>query len=134
MNQFDKKYNFIRQWECMKDITKETGIHFNTISECCKVNNRDKGIKHHISKGYIWEYVDEPKTRPYLHKNKLNNSKEVKSRSKKVYCLDINTDKILCKFNSIKEAGNNLNIDSSCIGKCCNGKRKQTHGYKFKFA
>ena len=35
VNQFDKNYNFIRQWECMKDITKETGIHFNTISKCC---------------------------------------------------------------------------------------------------
>lgn len=37
------------------------------------------------------------------------------------------------RFNTIKEASDELNVDGSCISKCCRGKRKQVSGFEFRY-
>ena len=55
--------------------------------------------------------------------------KIIESRTKKaLYC--INTSKI---YNSLAEASKDLNISKTHISDVCNGKRKSTKGYSFKF-
>ena len=54
--------------------------------------------------------------------------------SKRIFCLDINTEKVLYTFECAREAGEFLGISYSHIGDCCNGKRNHTGGYKWKFA
>ena len=46
----------------------------------------------------------------------------------KVYCIELNK-----VFNSIKEAGEILNLDQSSISKVCKEKLKTTGGYHFKY-
>lgn len=57
-------------------------------------------------------------------KNKLR-----KRLSKKVLCVETGIIYI-----STKEAGKLLNIDASCISKCCRGERKTAGGYHWKYA
>ncbi len=44
----DDKY--IREWESAKDASKETGIHKNSISACCRKELKSAG-------GFIWKYT-----------------------------------------------------------------------------
>lgn len=50
-----------------------------------------------------------------------------KRLSKKILCVETGII-----YTSAKEAGELLNIDSSCIRKCCKGKRKTAGGYHWK--
>ncbi len=52
INQYDKDNNFIKQWNCAKDIAKE----YNTTPEAIRANclGKVKGL----TKGYKWRYVE----------------------------------------------------------------------------
>ena len=69
------------------------------------------------------------KLNPFFEKDHSEEFKDNlrKRLSKKVLCVE--TGMI---FNSAKEAGELLNIDSSCINKCCRGERKTAGGYHWK--
>ena len=54
--------------------------------------------------------------------------------SKSVLQLDINTEQIIAKYPSAREAARQLNINSSCISMCCNGKLKTYKGFKWQYA
>lgn len=73
------------------------------------------------------------------HKENMNNPKTIKCESechkgnrnklsKKVICIEINEI-----FNSTGEAARELGINKSHISDCCNGKRKTTGGYHWKY-
>ena len=53
----------------------------------------------------------------------------IKSRLISIYCLETNK----C-YNSIKQASEKLNLDSSNIVKVLKGRQKQTKGYTFRYA
>lgn len=50
--QYDMEGNFIREWDCFKDIERELGVSYSCIWEVC--NGKKKQIK-----GYVWKYHDE---------------------------------------------------------------------------
>lgn len=54
--------------------------------------------------------------------------------SKQVYKIDINSNKIIKKYNSISDAKRELKIDNSSISKCCKNKQKTAYGYKWRYA
>jgi DNA-directed RNA polymerase subunit RPC12/RpoP len=56
------------------------------------------------------------------------------SKSRKVNMIEPSTNKIIKTFNSIKEAGNELNINNSNIGMVCRGQRNYAGGYKWSYA
>lgn len=50
--QFDKDMNFIKKWNCMKDIERENGYFIQNISKCCKETYR-------TAYGYIWRFAEQ---------------------------------------------------------------------------
>lgn len=50
INQYDLEGNFIKQWNCAKDIEQQLGISINMIRRCCK-GERNK------THNYIWKYL-----------------------------------------------------------------------------
>lgn len=54
--QFDLDGNFLKEWECTKDIERNLSIHHSNISACCKGRLKTSG-------GYIWRYADDWKSK-----------------------------------------------------------------------
>ena len=98
-------------------------------------------------------FIDNPNNLPYVnHKDgdKTNNKVEnlewctakendtharssgLKNQEKPIIAKNIETNETLT-FKSITEAGAFLGINKGTISKVLNGKRNQTHGYKFYF-
>ncbi len=107
--QLSKDGFFIKKWNSISEVTKETGI-FGISNVCNKINNQKK------AGGYRWVFESEKDN--YVLEEK-------KSKAKKV--LQISNDGEIVKiWNSAKEAGISLNISPSNIGNIC----KDIHGYK----
>lgn len=53
--------------------------------------------------------------------------------TKAVAMLDPNSDNIICTYQSIREASEDINISSCCISNCCAGRNKTAGGYKWKY-
>lgn len=51
INQYDKQGNFIKQWNCINDITKKLKIPHSNITACCKG-------RLNTAHGYKWEYTN----------------------------------------------------------------------------
>ena len=49
--QYDLKGNFIKEWDCISDVTRELKIDSGRITKCCK-----KQKYCHSAGGYKWEY------------------------------------------------------------------------------
>lgn len=52
--QFDLKGNFIKEWECVRDIVRELGFNIECITGCCS-------RKYKTSHGFIWRYKNTSK-------------------------------------------------------------------------
>lgn len=52
VNQYDTQNNFIKEWDCMKDVEREKKIYAIGISKCCRGKQKTAG-------GYIWRYVSD---------------------------------------------------------------------------
>lgn len=72
VKQYDKNYNYIKTWGCIKDIQKELGFKTANISACC----RGKAKRAY---GYIWEYVK------YIEVDKIRDKIEELNKKRK-YC------------------------------------------------
>lgn len=49
VTQYDIKGNIIKEWYCIKDVTRELGIADISISRCCRNKQKTAG-------NYIWKY------------------------------------------------------------------------------
>ena len=49
--QYDKKRNFIKEWESTKEIEKELKIYHSAISNCCK-----NKLHYNTAGGFKWKY------------------------------------------------------------------------------
>lgn len=59
--------------------------------------------------------------------------KITEKNKKKVAQIDLNTNKTIKIYDSIKEAAEELNLDRGSISKCCNELRKTVGGYVWRF-
>ena len=99
-----------RSENCNNELTKKH------MSESQKGKQLPEDTKKKIQKSLKGHKVSEET------KDKIRKSKE----SKKVYCIEL--DKV---FESISEAGRELNLPSGHISDVCRGKRKHEKGYHF---
>lgn len=53
IKQYDLNNNFIKEYESITQASMETGIHYSTISQCCK-----KAKYRKTAGGYIWKYKE----------------------------------------------------------------------------
>lgn len=49
--QYDRKGNFIKEWECIMEVQRQLGINNSNICQCCKNIGKYK-----TAGGYIWRY------------------------------------------------------------------------------
>ena len=116
---------------------KEQVDHINTIRDDNRVENLRWATRS--------ENINNPLTKEKQKKSLKGNNLGCKNHfygkkgkdcinSKRIFCLDINTEKVLYTFECAREVGEFLGISYSHIGDCCNGKRNHTGGYKWKFA
>lgn len=118
--QYDLQGNFIKEWKNVREIEKTLNISSSNIVACC-LNRINQSYK------YIWKYKKEDiiintKIKPYQNSNE------------KPICQYNLQNKFIKKWNSLKEASNNLNISYTNISKCCNGKGKTAGGFIWKYA
>ena len=52
INQYDLDNNFIKKWDCLRDVQRELNIFASDISKCCKGVKKTAG-------GYRWRYADD---------------------------------------------------------------------------
>lgn len=68
-------------------------------------------------------------TRKLISQNHADVSGKNNPRAKSVYCIELGL-----LFDTITEASNKLNVNSQCIGNCCNNKQKTAGGYHWRYA
>jgi len=115
--QYDLDGNFIKEWRCIIDATKEHGYDNGLIIRCCK-----KRPNYRSAYGYMWfyEYLGE-KIAP------LNKHKKVRQ-------FDLQTNETICMYKSSKEASNKLGkLQPSLIVSVCINKRKDAYGYGWEY-
>lgn len=54
VNQYNLNGNFIKKWDCIKEIKRELGYDSKAIISCCKHKEH-----YNTAYGYKWEYADE---------------------------------------------------------------------------
>ena len=118
-----------------KVICLETKEIFNTVAEAGRkfcVKNFDligsccRG-KQGSANGYHWAYVDDYNSWDEEKQNQYFGKKAIK-KEKMIICLE--TKRV---FNSIAEAGKELDISISCIGSCCKKSRNTAGGYHWAY-
>lgn len=62
-----------------------------------------------------------------------NNQRTINATKKRVGQYDKNTNILIAIYDSIKDAANTVNVDRSCISRCCSGKKKSSRGYIWRF-
>lgn len=114
--QFDKNGIFIKEYSNIKNAAIENNLNQSQISHAL---NEDPSCG-----GFIWFHKD--KYDDNILKDKINRIK----KEYILYQLDLNTNEIINKFNSIKEAEEKTKIKH--ISLVLSGKRKKAGGYKWK--
>jgi group I intron endonuclease len=122
VDKYSTKGAFICSYDSMSTAELDLGIDISIchISECCKGQL-------YTAYGFVWRYKGEPFDK-YTQKDK---------RFTKCAVYDLN-NVLIGIFDSILDACNYLGIDykkaNSHISQCCQGKRKTTCGYIWKYS
>lgn len=116
--QFDKNFNFIKEWDCTASAAKELNLNSPNITRCITSKTGSAG-------GYLWvkksEYFDGYFQKYNPNPNKISNDKTVLQYS----C----TGEFIKEYQSAAEAARNLHCDGSTISGAAKG--KFTHGKHF---
>ena len=127
INQYNLNGTFIKTWESAKEIEKDYGYNHSKIASCCR--GRQK-----TAYGYIWRY-NLGDTSDLNLSEKYHESKKGKHNNhhkKKIVQLDFNSNLIEIWESELIAAKELFDsTDTSSINKCCAGKIKSAHGYKW---
>ena len=138
--QYDLEGNFIQIFDSIIEAERSLGINrgASNITKVCK------GLAYE-DHNFQWRYLDDVKDN---YENNIGKSLRHQKcqegalkgyfnqslvKLKKVAKCDKITHKILKEYNSIKEAGTDNNINVSCIYRVCNGERKSSGGFYWKY-
>lgn len=118
VNQFTWCGNFVARYISATEAMNKTGVQRAGISRCCKGTTKRAG-------DFIWCYdedIDNIKQRTLdAHPN-----------AKKIGQYDLNGN-LLKIWNSGKDVCDALGVNKSSLSECCNGNRKKTKGFIWKF-
>lgn len=127
--QLDLNGNFIKEWNSIKEASRETDICDTDISRNCKKYTKRAGT-------YVWIYAKEYyKISPNKEKLNINIKDNRLFKNKKVVQLDLDG-------NFIKEWDNcsiaektllNIKHSKGGVSSCCTRKIKSFHGYKWMY-
>jgi group I intron endonuclease len=98
---------------------KATGAEH--IGDCCSGKIKTAG-KDKNGNALLWKYIED-----YTGKEEIVIKKQKRAKSK-VLCIETNIE-----YDSAKEAERCTGIDSSSIGRVCNGKRQSAGGYHWQW-
>lgn len=116
VEQYDLKGNFIKKYSSITEAGQELNISKGSICNCCQGKRKQ-------ANGFQWRYEN----------SKLpikNIEKEIKKKA--VIQLTL-TEEYINEFSSVAEASKQTGTSKSCISACCNGQRKTSNGFKWKF-
>lgn len=65
--------------------------------------------------------------------NEENNKRTINATKKQVRQYDKNTHELIKIYDSIKDAAAAVNVDRSCISRCCSGKKKSSRSFVWRF-
>ena len=119
--QLDLQGNFIRYWLNVQDAAQYLGNSAGNIRSCL-VNNRGQ------AGGYQWCYYKDLSKK--LGSVYINQSSE--KRKKKVGQYDL-CDNLIVVWDSATEAAKNTNTNITKISAVCNGHRKTSNGFKWRY-
>jgi len=109
---YDVNCNYIKSFSKLTQIAIYLKCSYTAITE--HIRGRLKSVKHCL-----------------IFKNNVPCSEYFNTNHKKVAVFK-NGVKLFI-FDTITEASVKLNVDASCITKCCKGKRKQARKYEFRY-
>lgn len=120
INQYTPDGTLVKSYQSAKEVAELLDVPKSTITSACYYRTK--------LQGYIWIYADDsfnttverPRSRKY---------------PKKVNQLDIHTDTVIKKFDSLTEAAKSLgNVEISNLVHCCKGRHKTAYGYRWEYA
>lgn len=116
--QCDLKGNYISEFDSLQEASIKTGVRRTSISCCVAHSYKSAG-------GYIFVYADEFPIKDvnlYVHSKK----------GTKVAQVDISTNEIINIYDSIAEAGRQLNVNYKSIHKVVDEENRSAYGYRWK--
>lgn len=93
----------------------------NSIAQIAKIVNHSISQIRHILLDYNNFSVE------------ANAQRTIDATKKKVGQYDKNTNELIKIHDSIKDAAAAVNVDRSCISRCCSGKKKSSRGFVWRF-
>lgn len=93
----------------------------NSIAQIAKIVNHSISQIRHILLDYNNFSVE------------ANAQRIIDATKKKVGQYDKNTNELIKIHDSIKDAAAAVNVDRSCISRCCSGKKKSSRGFVWRF-
>ena len=101
--QYSLNGNFIRKWDCLREIGRILNVNYNSIGDCCRRITK-------TSHGHIWSYRYKGK------KIQPIKPREQPLLRKKVYKFD-SEGNLIQIYNSLLEASNKNNIEKTNLSK-----------------
>ena len=111
VKQYDINGNYLKTFESISQAAKEINVYSTQIQAAI--------IKHQICHGYRWSYANEELI---IGKN-----------TKTVAQIDPKTNEIIKIYEGAREAARQMNVDSSCIIRACQGKNKTSKGFIWRY-
>ena len=126
INQYDLNGVFIKTWNSTPEISKKLKISQSTIRKICTQSHGCYSLK-----GFMFREHNNSidNIEPYNRYKKV----KIVNKVKQVNCYDKITKELIKTYKNASIAAKELNIDSSCISKCCNGKIYYYKQYNFKY-
>ncbi len=108
---------FISEFSSIKEAMNLTGVHKNSITNCCK------GNKYSSAGGFIWKFKNE-------QDNVYTPSEKTKLKPVLQYTFD---NVFVNEYKSIGEASKLTNGHRGHISECCKGKVRSSGGFIWKY-
>lgn len=114
----DKDTNEILEYYASaKEAAIENGCDLSALTKVCRHQKDAKSLLN-----FKWSYVDN-------YNSNLINSLKIHETRYGINQMDINTNKLIKRWDSIAQASNELNIDQTSISHCLRGRYQKAGGY-----
>lgn len=120
--QFSRDNVHLKTFESVKDAATFIDVTGSNMSEAIKLQRP--------CRGYIWRYEQESEnTQTHIEVDK---TKKVHKNARRIVKLSLD-DKVIDIYPSAELAAKSANIKSTQVIGCCQGRRRTTGGFKFKY-